>query len=244
VTKLPDDAHSDQIEAGRAAWARIRENGRRSFDDWILVARALAIGRSVALQEAGTDRPYGVTFTRASARWLRQAGLTGINDQERSIALLVLANLPAISAWRDGLDEAQRRRHNHPNGVFMCWRRSVRAETAKRQDVAAPKTAAQRQDVVPRVTAEAAEAARYHKPRAVYWSQDALRRAHEAMVLSRSSDLLTLATVALRAAVRNEADLIALLPPPAQVKTKKPQIAPDVPAKKPQVAPAALELHA
>jgi hypothetical protein len=222
---------SDQIEAGREAWQRIRENGRRSFDDWILVARALAIGRAVALQEAGTDRPYGVHFTRASARWPRQSGLDGLNDQERSRALLVLQHLPAILIWRAGLDEAQRRRINHPNSVYLCWNRSITtAETAKRQDVVSPKPAAKRQPVVPSVTAPA-ETARHGKAKAIYWSQDTLRRAHQAMLHSRSSDLLTLARVALQAAIRNEADLLALLDA-------------DPPARKPRqiCAPAALEL--
>jgi hypothetical protein len=220
----------DQIEAGRAAWARIRENGRKSFDDWITVARALAIGRSVALQEAGTDRPYGVTFTRASARWLRQSGLHGINDQERSRALLVLANLPAILEWRAGLDEAQRRRINHPNSVYLCWHRDTNPKPAKRPVVT--KAAA---------AAAPAETARSHpdvhhpyaKPRAIFWNQDAIRRAHLAMLHSGSSDLLKLARVALEAAVRNQADLIALMPAPAQAQVKKPR----------QIAPTALELQ-
>lgn len=46
----------------------------------------------------------------------------------------------------------------------------------------------------------------------VYWSQAALRRAHEPMVKSRSSDLLILARLALEAAIRTEADLLALFP--------------------------------
>jgi hypothetical protein len=38
-----------------------------------------------------------------------------------------------------------------------------------------------------------------------------MRRAHEAMLTSRSSDLPVLARVALTAAIRNEDDLLALL---------------------------------
>jgi hypothetical protein len=40
-----------------------------------------------------------------------------------------------------------------------------------------------------------------------------LRRAHQAMLDSRSSYLLTLASAALQGAIRNEGDLVALLPP-------------------------------
>jgi hypothetical protein len=210
VTNPPDDAHSDQIEAGRKAWQRIKEHGRKSFDDWITVARALAIGRSAALQEAGTDRPYGVTFTRASARWLRQTGLDGLNDQERSRSLLVLKNLPAILEWRAGVDEAQRDRFNHPNSVWINWRRSVRPIPT---------------EPGPRVT-------RHSKPKAIFWSQDAIRRAAVALRECYSNDTFVMARRALEAAIRCEADLLLLLPA-------------DPPAKKPRqiAAPAALELQ-
>jgi hypothetical protein len=47
--------------------------------------------------------------------------------------------------------------------------------------------------------------------KSIYWPQDFLRRAHRAMLDSRSSDLLTLARVALEAAIRSEIDLLELL---------------------------------
>jgi hypothetical protein len=49
-------------------------------------------------------------------------------------------------------------------------------------------------------------------------NEDCMRRAHQAMLDSKSSDLLTLARAALQAAIRTEADLLALLPaePPAK----------------------------
>jgi hypothetical protein len=54
--------------------------------------------------------------------------------------------------------------------------------------------------------------------RPVFWPQDFLRRAHAAMLDARSGDLLKLARVCLEAAIRDEADLLALLddntPPP------------------------------
>jgi hypothetical protein len=80
--------------------------------------------------------------------------------------------------------------------------------------------ATSRDDVVQHVTA-AAEAARKGL-RPVYWSQAAVRRAHEKMLASRSTDLLVLARICLENAIRNEADLIALLDdrPPAAFKPK------------------------
>jgi hypothetical protein len=46
-----------------------------------------------------------------------------IGNQKRYRALLVIENPPAISAWRDGLDEAQVRRLDHPNAVWFARRR-------------------------------------------------------------------------------------------------------------------------
>ena len=40
-----------------------------------------------------------------------------------------------------------------------------------------------------------------------------MKRAHQAMLDSRSTDLLTLAPFALQGAIRNESDLLDLLPP-------------------------------
>ncbi len=56
-----------------------------------------------------------------------------------------------------------------------------------------------------------------------------MRRAHQAMLDSRSSDLLTLARVALEAAIRTEADILELLqpanpPPKAQRSTSAPAL--------------------
>jgi hypothetical protein len=108
--------------------------------------------------------------------------------------LLCHENLAAISAWRDDLDEAQRRRQNHPDLVWQAWRRATKA--------GAP--APTRQQVAQRVAAA-------RKGRAIFWPQDALRRAHQAMLTSRSTDLLVLARLALQAAVHTEDDLLALL---------------------------------
>jgi hypothetical protein len=43
---------------------------------------------------------------------------------------LILENLPAIERWRDGLEETQRRRLNHPNAIWAHWRRATKTEIA------------------------------------------------------------------------------------------------------------------
>lgn len=140
-------------------------------------------------------RPPEDHVRRDACLWLRENGLDGIAAQERYRALLVLENLPAISAWRDGLDETKRGRLNHPGAIWHAWRRATKAES---------------QNVVLKATAT-----KSHKGygKAIYWPQDALQRAAAAIRDARSTDTLILARRALEAAIRNEMDLLALLPP-------------------------------
>jgi hypothetical protein len=133
-------ATHDAVSDGVAALSRLRERERTSWADWITVGRALIIGRAVSLRTAETNKPLGSRYNAAMGKWLREHDLDGITNQERYRALLVLENLPAISAWRDGLDEAKRMRLNHPNAVWQAWRRDTSVETQLRQRVV--KTAA------------------------------------------------------------------------------------------------------
>jgi hypothetical protein len=125
--------------------------------------------------------------------------LVDVRLQRAATALSGSALRPAIEAWRATLEDAKKRPLNYPRSVWHA-RRSTKAET--------PRPPRRQQVVVKRVSATA-EAAR--QGRAIYWPHDAMRRAHQAMLDSRSHDLLILARAALQAAIRNEGDLLALL---------------------------------
>jgi hypothetical protein len=186
---------STTIAAGRDAWQRLRDHDRARWTDWLDVARALAVGRTESLKAAGTNRPVGSRYNGAMGAWLRSADLDGINNQERYRALLILENLPAIERWRAGLDDAQRRRLNHPNAIWAHWRRSTRAETA------AP-------------TRQCVRGAKPHRTgKPIFWPQDTLRRAAEALRGCPSNDIFTMARVVLESAIRSEGDLFELLQP-------------------------------
>jgi hypothetical protein len=198
------------LAAGAAAWTRLRSDGRRTFEDWIVVGQALQIGRSVALKAAGTNRPIGSKYNRIIFRWLIEAGLDGITGPERYRIGPLIGRLPEIMAWREGLSEQKLRSLNSPSATWFAWRRSC---GEKKMPKAQPAPFAR----------QLAEANVARKGRALYWPQDALRRAHQAMLDSRSTDLLTLARVALQAAIRCEADLLALLPPVSLAKSRRQQ---------------------
>jgi hypothetical protein len=67
---------------------------------------------------------------RGDGQWLRNNGLDGITPQERYRVILCIENLTMVEQWRAGLEEAQRRRLNHPGAILTHWRRSIKAESA------------------------------------------------------------------------------------------------------------------
>jgi hypothetical protein len=192
---MPEN-HDDVLAAGAAAWSRIRDHEKATWTDWLDVARALAIGRTVALKVAGTNQPVGTRYNTAMGVWLRENGLADIVAQERYRLFLILQNLAEIEAWRAGLSDAQRRRLNHPNAVWSHWRKHKTDD-----DRGAPEA---------RNRVKAATASHKHgKP--VYFSQDVVRRAAMALRECGSNDIFKLARVMLEAAIRNEHDLVDLL---------------------------------
>ena len=194
----------DTIEQARAAWSRIKSNGRKNFDDWCSIGRALIIGRSEALKFAASNRPVGSRYNAAMGAWLREAGLDGIVAQERYRAILIVENLPAVEMWRGSLDELQRRRLNHPNAIWHAWRRATKV-TAAVMTAAAPRQAA--------ASRSNANGGGYHK--AVVFDQEMVRRVAVALRQNWCSDTMKLAIVALRAAIRDQDDIPALIPAPS-----------------------------
>lgn len=194
----------DSIEQGRDAWGRLRGSGQKLWSDWVLVAHALAAGREHALRIAQTNSPHGKKYTLAMRQWLDANGFGEMSQPERHSCHRLFQNLPAITAWRDSLPEHQRRKINHPDSAYWGHQRSISRVPTRRINAAAP------------AVAKAAEAPkRCYKNGSVHWNQDTIRRAAMAMRDSRSSDFFVLARVALEAAIRNSADLDALLYPPS-----------------------------
>jgi len=120
--------NSDTISAARDAWQRIERGA--TFDDWVTVAKALAIGRAHAMATAETNKPFGRRFVAVISAWLREHGLDRITGQERHRALWVHDRLAEIEAWRATLPEERRRRLNHPSAVWAHYRRATASSSA------------------------------------------------------------------------------------------------------------------
>ena len=112
--------------AGQAAWVRLRDRERATWDDWMMVADALIVGRAAAMSAAKSNKPMGFLYNRIFGDWLRSHGFDGISNQERYRAILCTENRAAIETWRDTLDPAKVRRLNHPGAVWHAWCRATK----------------------------------------------------------------------------------------------------------------------
>jgi hypothetical protein len=172
----------DAIVAGRAAWHRLRDREKATWHDWMIIAEALVVGRTRAMITAQTNKPVGTLYVRAIGAWLTANGFDEINPQERYRAILCLEHREEIEQWRAGLDDAKRRRLNHPAAVWAHWSAKKAKEDAPAADV--------RQHVV--------RSGRARSARPISFSADHIRRAAEKMRESGSSDYFTLARLALQ----------------------------------------------
>jgi hypothetical protein len=101
--------------------------------------------------------------------------------------------------WRASLDEPRRLQFNHSDSVWSHWKRSTAF------------TPSHCADPRPRQWTGGGNAA-VGGGRSISFDQDMVRRAAIAIGENWSNDTFKLAAVALRAAIRNETDLLALLP--------------------------------
>jgi hypothetical protein len=171
------------VNEGRAAWSRIKDREKATWDDWIAVGRALMIGRAACMSIANVNVPGGGRYNYAMQVWLDENGLAEISAPERYKLAKVMENLDAVEAWRATLDPAERRRLNHRS----LWQRfSAESKTTNKP----PSRHVRNHAPTP-------ASARPLPGRPVYWQQDHIRRAADAMRESRSHDLFVLARLAL-----------------------------------------------
>lgn len=186
-------SESEVVSQGRAAWARLRAQERLTWDDWIAVGKALLVGRAICMKAAQVNLPKGGRYNHIAARWLADNGLNDISAQERHRICRIIENLDEVTRWRDALPAAQRRRINHPShwATFCAFKSGAPRPQRHHRPEARPSTSG----------------------RAIYWSQDIVRRCAMAMKESGSRDWFKLARIGLEAAIANDVELFALLEP-------------------------------
>jgi hypothetical protein len=196
---MTDDA---TVEAGRAAWQRIKEGAQTSFESWLAIGRALLIARRECMARAKCNSPYGKGYAKEMRAWLDSNGLGDVENKERQGALYMVEHQADIEAWRDGLSDEQRRRCNHPNTILKHL-----------QGGTVPQKRGPKPQIHHRAELYASGKKGTHgKP--IDWPRaEHIRRAAKALGESYGRDLFVMASAALRAALRDEDDVLELLNP-------------------------------
>jgi len=109
------------LRQGEEAMERLAKGA--SWEDGVKVMHALAIGRTTAMLEANTNRPFGSRYTAAFAKWLRLHPLFElIHKSDRSRFLKCFDNLEAIDEWRrKNVPPDRLLKLNYPPTVLSHW---------------------------------------------------------------------------------------------------------------------------
>lgn len=126
------------IQQGVDAWHQLK----KSWEHWLMVGKALRIGREEAMHSAGTNRPEGKGYNKAFGEWLLENKLDDIDQGDRKRLLDVMDNLPEIEQWRATLTEGERRKYNHPSTVWRRWKKATKVPSADKDK---PKRETQRE---------------------------------------------------------------------------------------------------
>ena len=98
------------------------ERKRRSFDDWMLIAEALQVGRTEVMRVLHTNKPTGARYEKAMGEWLFTRSFHLIDKCTRNHLLECLRHRIEIAKWRAALTEAERFNFDHPTNVLRKWK--------------------------------------------------------------------------------------------------------------------------
>ena len=116
------------VKAGADAWQTVTK--AESFEGWVKIGKALAVGRNHALTVSGAATPIGQNYSKAFGQWLAECGFKDKSKQLRSWALTLHENVAAITTWRETLTDKQRKRLRNPQAIVVRWRRSTASAQA------------------------------------------------------------------------------------------------------------------
>ena len=104
------------LDEARDAW-NFQASGM-GWQKWLAVGRGLQECQRQALEHAHSNDFKSHAARKAMANILEAERLDRIDKGDRSVLLTVMAQLPAITAWRDTLTTTERVRYNHPRTVM------------------------------------------------------------------------------------------------------------------------------
>lgn len=92
---------------------------------WIAIGRGLQECQKLALERARSNDLKSGAYRKAMSLILEAERLDRIDKGDRSVLLAVVAELPAITAWRDTLTVTERMRYNHPRAVMTRFKKAT-----------------------------------------------------------------------------------------------------------------------
>lgn len=120
--------------AGNGASKVVLDEAREALDyqvnglgwlKWLAVGRGLQECQNLAMERAQSNDLRSNVYRKAMSLILEAERLDRIDKGDRSILLAVMAELPAIVAWRDTLTVTERMRYNHPRAVMMRYKKAT-----------------------------------------------------------------------------------------------------------------------
>jgi len=116
-------AERKTVRLGVDAWRLI--NKAQSFESWIVIGRALSVGKQHSLKSSSARQAWGSAYSRCFNDWVKVHGFERMPKSVRSVAVEMYENLPAIETWRSTLSERDRRRLVHPLSNVNRWRAAM-----------------------------------------------------------------------------------------------------------------------
>lgn len=110
------------VRKGAEAWALAEKSA--TFESWMLVGKALLVGRAHSLRAAQSNRPMGQRYATAFQQWAEANGFSTMEKSLRSYCLTLSENESEITQWRNSLPEKQRKVLRNPQSIVSRWRAS------------------------------------------------------------------------------------------------------------------------
>ena len=109
---------SVKVRLGQEAMAR----QRRRWEDFMIIAEALDVGRTDVMRDLHTNQPTGRRYEKAMGEWLVANGFKEIDKGARCRLLECLRHREQIERWRTLLTDSERFKLNHPDAVLRRWK--------------------------------------------------------------------------------------------------------------------------
>jgi hypothetical protein len=107
-----------KVRLGQEALAR----QRRRWEDFMIIAEALDVGRTEVMRDLHTNQPTGRRYERAMGEWLVANGFKDIDKGTRCRLLECLRHREQIERWRSLLTDSEQFKLNHPDAVLRKWK--------------------------------------------------------------------------------------------------------------------------